>query len=80
MAYRTMLACFCRGRLRGRGRVRGGFRLGLGFGLGLAIGLELGLRGGVFPHTHTCKVGLSGMRFSEGGQRPGSRASEGAII
>ena len=25
--------------------------------------------GDLFPHTHACKVGLSGMRFSEGGQR-----------
>ena len=24
---------------------------------------------GLFPHTHACKAGLSGMRFSEGGQR-----------
>ena len=33
-------------------------------------------RGDLFPHTHACKVRLSGMRFSEGGQRPVSRASE----
>ena len=33
----------------------------------------------LFPHTHACKVGLSGMRFSEGGQRPGrERASRKA--
>ena len=23
----------------------------------------------LFPHTHACKAGLSGMRFSEGGQQ-----------
>ena len=41
---------------------------------------EVRVRGGdLFPHTYACKVGLSGMRFSEGGQRPGrERASRKA--
>ena len=35
--------------------------LGLGFGSGLGLG-----GGGTYFHTHSCKVGLSGMCFNEG--------------
>ena len=38
---------------------------------GEKTGLELGSGGGdFFLHSRACKAGLSGMRFSEGGQRP----------
>ena len=38
------------------------------------------VRGGrdLFPHTHACKVGLSGMRLSEGGQRLGLGLGSGS--
>ena len=51
-------------RLRGRGRGRGRVRVRV---------VVRGTGRDLFPHTHACKVaiGLSGIQFSEGGQRPG---------